>query len=104
MEEMNDSLLKKAEESKQQVTVSAPVQEKPTMTSSNYTLHVPGEKIQGDVLTFSAATKQELFNVLDKALIAIEYDQKDRFRPERMGTGIPLPADERHLSFHADRN
>ena len=74
MEEMNDSLLKKAEESKQQVTVSAPVQEKPTMTSSNYTLHVPGEKIQGDVLTFSAATKQELFNVLDKALIAIEYD------------------------------
>ena len=74
MEEMNDSLLKKAEESKQRVTVSAPVQEKPTMTSSNYTLHVPGEKIQGDVLTFSAATKQELFNVLDKALIAIEYD------------------------------
>ena len=74
MEEMNDELLKKAEEPKQQVTVSAPVQEKPTMTSSNYTLHVPGEKIQGDVLTFSAATKQELFNVLDKALIAIEYD------------------------------
>ncbi len=74
MEEMNDSLLKKAEESKQQATVSAPVQEKPTMTSSNYTLHVPGEKIQGDVLTFSAPTKQELFNVLDKALIAIEYD------------------------------
>ncbi|WP_158093791.1 type I polyketide synthase [Candidatus Avelusimicrobium gallicola] len=75
MEEMNDSLLKKAEESKQQVTVSVPVQEKPTMTSSNsYTLHVPGEKIQSDVLTFSAATKQELFNVLDKALVAIEYD------------------------------
>ena len=74
MEEMNDSLLKKAEEPNQQVTVSAPVQEKPTMTSSNYTLHVPGEKIQGDVLTFSAPTKQELFNVLDKALIAIEYD------------------------------
>ena len=75
MEEMNDSLLKKAEESKQQVTVSAPVQEKPTMTSSNsYTLHVPGEKIQSDVLTFSAPTKQELFNVLDKALVAIECD------------------------------
>ena len=75
MEEMNDSLLKKAEESKQQVTVSVPVQEKPTMTSSNsYTLHVPGEKIQSDVLTFSAPTKQELFNVLDKALVAIECD------------------------------
>ena len=75
MEEMNDSLIQKAEESKQQVTVSVPVQEKPTMTSSNsYILHVPGEKIQSDVLTFSAATKQELFNVLDKALVAIEYD------------------------------
>ena len=42
--------------------------------SSNYTLHVPGEKIQGDVLTFSADTKQELFNVLDKAVVAIQYD------------------------------
>ena len=75
MEEMNDGLLKKAEESRQQSTVSTPVQEKLTMTSSNaYTLHVPGEKIQSDVLTFSAATKQELFNVLDKALVAIQFD------------------------------
>ncbi len=74
MEEMNDELLKKSEEAKQQATVS-PVQENVSMNSRNaYTLHVPGEKIQSDVLTFSAATKQELFNVLDKALVAIEYD------------------------------
>ena len=75
MEEMNDGLLKKAEEATQQTTVSVPVQENSTMNSRNtYTLHVPGEKIQSDVLTFSAPTKQELFNVLDKALVAIEYD------------------------------
>ena len=72
MEEMNDGLLKPAEEATQH-TVSTPAQEKSTMSSS-YTLHVPGEKIQSDVLTFSAATKQELFNVLDKAVVAIQYD------------------------------
>ena len=75
MEEMNDSLLKKAQEATQQTTVSVPVQENSTMNSRNsYILHVPGEKIQSDVLTFSAPTKQELFNVLDKAVVAIEYD------------------------------
>ena len=74
MEEMNDGLLKKAEETSTH-TVATPVQEKPTMTSRNsYTLHVPGEKIQSDVLTFSAASKQELFNVLDKALLSISFD------------------------------
>ena len=72
MEEMNDGLLKQTEEATQH-TVSTPAQEKSTMSSS-YTLHVPGEKIQSDVLTFSAATKQELFNVLDKAVVAIQYD------------------------------
>ena len=82
MEEMNDGLLKKeaavCQESNAQETKvcqcsvsSTPKQEKANMT---YTLHVPGEKIQSDVLTFSAATKQELFNVLDKALVAIQYD------------------------------
>ena len=72
MEEMNDGLLKQTEEATHH-TVSTPAQEKSTMSSS-YTLHVPGEKIQSDVLTFSAATKQELFNVLDKAVVAIQYD------------------------------
>ncbi|MDY6038876.1 MAG: beta-ketoacyl synthase N-terminal-like domain-containing protein, partial [Elusimicrobiaceae bacterium] len=78
MEEMNDGLLKKEEEAKSQenkvchcAVPSTPKQENVNMT---YTLHVPGEKIQSDVLTFSAATKQELFNVLDKALVAIQYD------------------------------
>jgi len=77
MEEMNDGLLKKQEEAKAEenkvcrAAVTNPKQEKANMT---YTLHVPGEKIQSDVLTFSAATKQELFNVLDKALVAIQYD------------------------------
>ena len=73
MEEMNDGLLKKEEETKvcHCAVPSTPKQENVNMT---YTLHVPGEKIQSDVLTFSAATKQELFNVLDKALVAIQYD------------------------------
>ena len=75
LEEMNDSLLKKPEPAPTVVAaapISTPKQENVNMTQ--YTLHVPGEKIQSDVLTFSAATKQELFNVLDKALVAIEYD------------------------------
>ncbi len=78
MEEMNDGLLKKEEEAKadenkvcHSAVTATPKQENVNMT---YTLHVPGEKIQSDVLTFSAATKQELFNVLDKALVAIQYD------------------------------
>ena len=75
MEEMNDSLLQKKEEAAATQTFSTPVQEKVNMSSNNsYTLHVDGEKIQGDFLTFSAENKQELFNVLDKALIAIKYD------------------------------
>ena len=75
MEEMNDALLKQEEPKVCASAVSPTKQENVNMTSSNsYTLHVPGEKIQGDVLTFSAATKQELFDVLDKAVVAIQYD------------------------------
>ncbi len=75
MEEMNDALLKKEETKVCASAVTPTKQENVNMTSSNsYTLHVPGEKIQGDVLTFSAATKQELFDVLDKAVVAIQYD------------------------------
>ena len=75
MEEMNDALLKKEETKVCASAVTPTKQENVNMTSSNsYTLHVPGEKIQSDVLTFSAATKQELFDVLDKAVVAIQYD------------------------------
>ena len=79
MEEMNDGLLKKMQEAKEENKVCnasvTSTQKQETVTMSNpYTLHVPGEKIQGDVLTFSADTKQELFNVLDKAVVAIQYD------------------------------
>ena len=74
MEEMNDHLLHKETA---QVTSCAetvtPKQESVTMNNS-YILHVPGEKIQSDVLTFSAPTRQELFSVLDKALLAIKSD------------------------------
>ena len=72
MEELNDQLLKKEQEpqAQQSVTVSAQV-ENPSM---NYTLRVPGEKIQSDVLTFSAATKTELMDVLDEASLAVKLD------------------------------
>ena len=73
MEEMNDGLLKKEEETKV-CHCAVPSTLKQENVNMTYTLHVPGEKIQSDVLTFSAATKQELFNVLDKALVAIQYD------------------------------
>ncbi|MBQ7908193.1 MAG: SDR family NAD(P)-dependent oxidoreductase [Elusimicrobiaceae bacterium] len=76
LEEMNDGLLKK--ETDTQVCaekISTPVvQEQKVMNATNYELLVPGEKIQGDVLTFSAPTKQELFNELGKAVLAIKYD------------------------------
>ncbi len=81
MEEMNDGLLKKAEEAKAENKVCActsnptsAVQEQNTMNSTDYSLLVPGEKIQSDVLTFSAETKQELFNELGKAVLAIQHD------------------------------
>ncbi len=74
LEEMNDNLLHKEPA---QVAPCAeavtPKQESVSMNKS-YTLHVPGEKIQSDVLTFSAPTKQELFSVLEKALVAIQFD------------------------------
>ncbi len=75
MEEMNDSLLHKP------AVVPAQAAAIPTQTvkvaapqASSYTLHVPGEKIQSDVLTFSAPTKEELYAVLDKASLAVELD------------------------------
>ena len=75
MEEMNDSLIKPAQPEVCAACATPTKQEQVNMTSSNsYTLHVPGEKIQGDVLTFSAPTKQELFDILDKAVVAIQYD------------------------------
>ena len=76
LEEMNDGLLKKETETKVCCEkISTPVvEEKSVMNSNNYELRVPGEKIQGDVLTFSAPTKQELFNELGKAVLAIKYD------------------------------
>ncbi|MCQ2410788.1 MAG: acyltransferase domain-containing protein, partial [Elusimicrobiaceae bacterium] len=74
MEEMNDTLLtQKPAAAAAPAVVTTPKQENLSMNPS-YILHVPGEKLQSDVLTFSAATKQELFNVLDKALVAIKYD------------------------------
>ncbi|MBR4682875.1 MAG: acyltransferase domain-containing protein, partial [Elusimicrobiaceae bacterium] len=72
MEEMNNNLLHK-EPAPASAAAVTPKQEQVSMNNS-YILHVPGEKIQSDVLTFSAATKQELFNVLDKALVSIKYD------------------------------
>ena len=76
MEEMNDGLLKKAEENKVCASrISTPkVQEQPQMNCNEYSLLVPGEKIQSDVLTFSADTKQDLFGELGKAVLAIQYD------------------------------
>ncbi|MBR4592771.1 MAG: acyltransferase domain-containing protein, partial [Elusimicrobiaceae bacterium] len=72
MEEMNDHLLHQ-EPASAACTTTTSTQEHLTMNNS-YILHVPGEKIQSDVLTFSAATKQELFSVLDKAFIAVQCD------------------------------
>ena len=78
LEEMNDGLLKKTEENKVcAAKISNPtpaVQEQQTMNANEYSLLVPGEKIQSDVLTFSADTKQDLFNELGKAVLAIKYD------------------------------
>ena len=72
MEEMNDHLLHK-EPTAVSAAAATPQEEQPSMNHS-YILHMPGEKIQSDVLTFSAPTKQELFSVLDKAMVAIQYD------------------------------
>ncbi|MBR2504860.1 MAG: acyltransferase domain-containing protein, partial [Elusimicrobiaceae bacterium] len=75
LEEMNEGLLKKEEENKVCAEkISTPVVEEKPVMSTNYELRVPGEKIQGDVLTFSAPTKQDLFNELGKAVLAIKYD------------------------------
>ncbi len=79
MEEMNDSLLHKPAavcaqaaqpvnaSTRANVSVAAPKE-------TSYTLHVPVEKIQSDVLTFSASTKEELSQVLDKAALAAVLD------------------------------
>ena len=72
MEEMNDSLLHKpapvqtaaAQVSAQPAAVQAPA----------YELRVPMEKLQSDVLTFSADTKAELMEQLDKASLAVKLD------------------------------
>ena len=75
MEEMNDDLLAKNKEVKENNTpISTPVQEQTNMNNTSYNLLVPGEKIQGDMLVFSAPTKQELFSELGKAVLAIQYD------------------------------
>ena len=81
LEEMNDDLVRKTQTAAQNkvcaATISHPtpaVQEQQNMNATNYSLLVPGEKIQSDVLTFSADTKQDLFNALGKAVLAIEYD------------------------------
>ena len=76
LEEMNDGLLKKEADTKVcNETISTPVvEETQVMNTTTYELRVPGEKIQGDVLTFSAPTKQELFSELGKAVLAIKYD------------------------------
>ena len=84
MEEMNDSLLHKPAATPV-AAASIPVQPAPAVAPTQtvqvaapqagaYTLHVPGEKIQSDVLTFSAATKEELYQVLDKAALAAVLD------------------------------
>ncbi|MBO4675549.1 MAG: acyltransferase domain-containing protein, partial [Elusimicrobiaceae bacterium] len=70
MEEMNDTLLKKTQSSHAQTATVAQLKE----NAPTYTLHVPGEKIQSDVLTFSAATKAELMDILDKASLAVTVD------------------------------
>ncbi|MDR0734341.1 MAG: acyltransferase domain-containing protein, partial [Elusimicrobiota bacterium] len=47
-------------------------QENEMTQASKYALMVPLEKLQGDMLVFSAATKQDLFNKLNEAARAIE--------------------------------
>ncbi len=75
LEEMNDGLLSKTPQTPSAVSsISTPKQELSTMNATPYNLLVPGEKIQGDMLTFSADTKQELFNELGKAVLAIQHD------------------------------
>ena len=81
LEEMNDDLVRKTQNAARDkvcaAAISHPtpaVQEQSNMNATNYSLLVPGEKIQSDVLTFSADTKQDLFNALGKAVLAIEYD------------------------------
>ncbi|MBO7238806.1 MAG: acyltransferase domain-containing protein, partial [Elusimicrobiaceae bacterium] len=75
LEEMNDGLLKKESAAQTaQTPISNPVKEQTTMNATDYTLLVPGEKIQSDMLTFSADTKQDLFNELGKAVLAIQSD------------------------------
>ncbi len=72
MEEMNDTLLTKQAVPAQ--TQAAPISTSEEQKPMSYTLHVPGEKIQSDVLTFSADTKEELYNVLDQAALAAVLD------------------------------
>ncbi len=81
LEEMNDDLVRKKQTAAQQKVCAAPisnptpaVQEQVNMNATPYSLLVPGEKIQSDVLSFSADTKQDLFSALGKAVLAIEYD------------------------------
>ena len=75
LEEMNDGLLKKEPAAPVvQTPISNPVKEQKNMNTTQYNLLVPGEKIQSDMLTFSADTKQDLFNVLGKAVLAIQAD------------------------------
>ncbi len=75
LEEMNDGLLRKeTPQTQAEQPISNPVKEQTTMNEIQYNLLVPGEKIQSDMLSFSADTKQELFNVLGKAILAIEND------------------------------
>ena len=86
MEEMNDTLLQKpaavAQAAVAPVTPAAqpaPAAQATTAPAApaaagTYTLHVPGEKIQSDVLTFSADTKEQLMDVLDKAALAARLD------------------------------
>ena len=72
MEEMNDTLFTKQAAPVQ--TQAAPISTSEEQKSMSYTLHVPGEKIQSDVLTFSADTREELYNVLDQAALAAVID------------------------------
>ncbi len=72
MEEMNDTLLHKPAAAP--VAAATPISTVTKEQPMSYTLHVPGEKIQSDVLTFSAATKEELYAVLDKAALAVQLD------------------------------
>ncbi len=87
MEEMNDTLLHKPAAAVQAAvtpaaapvtpaaqTAQATVTQSAPAATGPYTLHVPGEKIQSDVLTFSAATKEQLMDVLDKAALAVQLD------------------------------